>query len=76
MVQNINKLKGKKAEKGLTYKQIADELKITEATLRKKINELDGEFYLCETILIKNLLGLSTQDYVDIFFGTELEFNS
>ena len=76
MVQNIDKLKGKKAEKGLTYKQIADKLNMTETTLRKKINEPDGEFYLFETILIKDLLGLSTNDYVDIFFGNKLELNS
>ena len=76
MVKNINKFKGKKAEAGITYKEIADELDITEATLRKKLVEPSGEFYLFETIIIKNLLNLSVNEYIDIFFGNELEFNS
>jgi hypothetical protein len=76
MVANINKLKGKKAEGNITYKTIADTLGMTEVTLRKKLFDDDAEFVISETLVIKDLLKLSNEEYLDIFFGSKLEFNS
>ena len=76
MVANINKLKGKKAEINITYKTIADTLGMTETTLRKKLFDDDAEFVISETLIIKELLNLSNKEYLDIFFGSKLEFNS
>lgn len=75
MVQNVNKLKGKIIENGYSIKTLASEVDLCEVTLRRKINN-DAEFSIQESLEIKDKLNLSTQEYVDIFFGTKLEFNS
>lgn len=75
MVQNINKLKGKITENGYTIKTLAFDIGICEVSLRRKINN-NSEFTLSETLKVKDKLNLTGQDYLDIFFGTKLEFNS
>lgn len=75
MVQNANKLKGKIIENGYTIKTLASEVDLCEITLRRKING-DAVVSIEESLKIKNKLNLSTQDYIDIFFGSRLEFNS
>lgn len=75
MVQNANKLKGKITENGYTIKTLAPKLELCEASLRRKINE-KSEFTLNETLKLKEALNLTNQDYLDIFFGTQLELNS
>lgn len=75
MVQNANKLKGKITENGYTIKTLAPKLELCETSLRRKINE-KSEFTLNETLKLKEALNLTNQDYLDIFFGTQLELNS
>ena len=75
MVQNINKLKGKIIENGYSIKTLASEIDVCEATLRRKING-DVVVSIEESLEIKAKLNLTTEDYIDIFFGTRLEFNS
>ncbi len=75
MVQNVNKLKGKITENGYTLKALSTEIGICETSLRRKIND-KSDFSIAESLLIKDKLHLSSQDYLDIFFGTKLEFNS
>lgn len=75
MVQNINKLKGKITENGYTIKTLATEIGICETSLRRKIND-KSEFSIEESLKVKDRLNLSNQDYLDIFFGSKLEFNS
>lgn len=75
MVQNINKLKGKITENGYTIKTLASEVGLCEASLRRKIND-KSDFTLSETLKVKDKLNLTSQDYLDIFFGTKLELNS
>lgn len=75
MVQNINKLKGKITENGYTIKTLASEVGLCETSLRRKIND-KSDFTLSETLKVKDKLNLTSQDYLDIFFGTKLEFNS
>ncbi len=76
MVKNINKLKGKITEGEFTMKSLAKALGMSEATIRRKINSKDGEFSVGESWETKQLLNLSMNDYLDIFFGEELELNS
>ena len=75
MVQNINKLKGKITENGYTIKTLATEIGICETSLRRKIND-KSEFSISESLIVKDRLNLSNNDYLDIFFGSKLEFNS
>lgn len=76
MVANINKLKGKIVENGYRPKEFADAIGMCELTVRKKINDKKSDFSIIESLKVKKVLNLSTQDYLDIFFGSELEFNS
>lgn len=75
MVQNANKLKGKITENGYTIKSLAPLLGLCETSLRRKING-KSEFFIEESLKVKDKLNLSNQDYLDIFFGSKLEFNS
>ena len=76
MVQNVNKLKGKITEKGFTIKALSSELGLCELSLRRKINNNKSEFSLSESLKVKEALQLTTDEYIDIFFGSQLEFNS
>ena len=72
---NTNLLKGKIVEKGFTFKSLANAMNLSELTLRRKINN-DAKFYIEESILLKNTLNISTDEYLAIFFKGQLEFNS
>lgn len=76
MVQNINKLNGKIAENGYNKKEFAKIIGLSETTLRRKAYTGKSDFSISESLLIKDKLSLSNQDYLDIFFGPKLEFNS
>jgi plasmid maintenance system antidote protein VapI len=65
-VQVYNKLKGKLVEKGKTYNDCAEAIKVSKTTFSKKING-QTDF---TTIEVKNLiefLGLESKDAIDIF---------
>jgi plasmid maintenance system antidote protein VapI len=72
---NTNLLKGKIIEKGFTFKSLASAMNLSELTLRRKINNVTS-FYIEESILLKNTLNISTDEYIAIFFEEKLEFNS
>lgn len=72
---NTNLLKGKIIERGFTFKDLASAMDLSELTLRRKINN-DAKFYIEESILLKNTLNISTDEYIAIFFKEKLEFNS
>lgn len=72
---NTNLLKGKIIEKGFTFKSLASAMNLSELTLRRKINNVTS-FYIEESILLKNTLNISTDEYIAIFFKEKLEFNS
>lgn len=75
MVANINKLKGKIMENGLSQKAFAKEISMCEATLiRKMLN--DGEFTIEESLTIKDRLNLNLSDYIEIFYGNKLEYKA
>lgn len=66
---NINKLKGKIVENGLTVEDLADKIGLNKSTLYRKINN-DGEtFSIREANLICSVLGLTGQEATEIFFS-------
>ena len=66
---NINKLKGKIVECGLSIPELATSIGIDKATIYRKIN-LEGEtFTIKEADLIANKLVLSAEEVNAIFFA-------
>jgi hypothetical protein len=76
MVQNINKLRGKITENGMSIDTFASKIGLCDVTVRKKMTKEKSEFSIGESLKVKEVLNLSTADYLDIFFGEKLEFNS
>lgn len=68
---NVNKLKGARVGKGLTQKQLALMLGMTEKTYNRKELGL-ADFARGEILRIAELLDLSLQDVNVIFFGNKL----
>lgn len=63
---NTNKLKGKITEKGATIKQIAQEMRLTPATLGKKISN-KAPTTLDEVDTLQALLGINDSEFIDYF---------
>lgn len=66
---DVNKLKGKMAEKSYTQKKMAKELGITEQSLNAKMNSR-SQFTLKEVVEIVSILDID--DPVEIFFNKEI----
>jgi transcriptional regulator with XRE-family HTH domain len=69
---NINRLKGKIAENGLSGAKIADVLEIDHSTYYRKLKKGGGGFTIAEVQKIANLLSLSPDECSLIFFKDEL----
>lgn len=67
VVINTQLLKGKIVENGTNVANIAEKLGIDKATLYRHINT--GGFSLREVVGIKNLLNLTEEEAIRIFFG-------
>lgn len=70
-----NKLKGKIVENRYTIKKLADAIGMSTASLRRKMNG-STDFTVGESSKVKEILNLSNEDYLDIFFISELEYKS
>jgi transcriptional regulator with XRE-family HTH domain len=66
---NINKLKGKIVENGLTIEKLADNIGIDRSTLYRKINNKGETFTIKEADLILNALNLTAEEAKAIFFS-------
>ena len=64
---NINKLRGKIVEQGLTVADLADEIGVDKATLYRKLK--NESFSIKEAGRISKTLGLSGEDATAIFFN-------
>lgn len=66
---NANKLRGRLAEQRLTQEQLAAAIGINRATLHRK---MDGasDFSREEMLAIREVLGLSDDDFMAIFFSS------
>lgn len=67
----LNKLKGKRVERGFTQEDLAKELRITSMTYRRK-EKGDREFLVSEAYSLSQILKLSLQEVNDIFFENTL----
>jgi transcriptional regulator with XRE-family HTH domain len=65
---NTNKIKGRIVELGMTYKDVADELKIALPTVSQKINNV-RPLYLHEAETLARLLQIKPDDFVMYFFA-------
>ncbi|NMB41002.1 MAG: helix-turn-helix transcriptional regulator [Firmicutes bacterium] len=66
---NVNKLKGKIVENGLTIGILAKKLGIDRSTLYRKLSDEGEMFTIKEANLICNILNLSAQEATAIFFS-------
>ena len=73
MVKNICKLRGKITEVYGTFGSFAKDTKLSEAKKKKKINNRNSEFTISESLFVKEKLKLNKEEYIEIFFGNELE---
>lgn len=62
-------------ESGMTYTSIAEKMGITRYTLGKKLSG-ETEFKLSEMNCLSDILNLSSNKKIDIFFPKERELNS
>lgn len=73
MVANINKLKGKITENRYTIKSLSKEIGMCETTLRNKLYNENSEFYVSESWKLKEVLNLSIEEYLNIFYGENID---
>lgn len=67
---NINKLKGRIVEKGLSVELVAQSMGIDRSTLYRKMKDQSGDsFTISDVQSISRILSLSAQDVTDIFFN-------
>jgi hypothetical protein len=62
-----NELKAEIIRNGFTVKKIATAIGIQESTFYRKLRG-DTQFKQCEILALKQILGLSNDDIIDIFF--------
>lgn len=67
---NVNKLRGRIVENGMSVGEVAQELGMDRSTLYRKLKDTSGEtFTVSEVQAISRILNLSAQDVTDIFFN-------
>ena len=66
---NVNKLKGKIVEQGLTVEALAQRMKVDKSTLYRKMNNQGQSFTIREANQICAVLKLSSQEAMAIFFS-------
>ena len=65
---NANKLKGKIAEQGLTIAKVAELIGMHRSSLYRKINGHE-KMTVAEAIKLKNILGLTDLEALDVFLS-------
>lgn len=65
---NVNKLKGKIIENGLTVALLAEKMQIDKATLYRKLSNSGDTMLVRDANAIVDLLNLSANDALEIFF--------
>ena len=66
---NVNKLKGKIVENGMTVSSLAEKIGIDKATLYRKLNNNAEALMLKEASAIVDILHLSIDEATAIFFS-------
>lgn len=66
---NVNKLKGKIVERGLTVGKLAEEIGIERSTFYRKLKKNGATLTIKEVNLIVMVLGLTEKEAMEIFFN-------
>ena len=66
---NINKLRGKIIENGLSVKDVADKLEMDRSTLYRKMNSEGDTMTISDAEKISKILNLSLEEVNSIFFS-------
>ena len=66
---DVNRLKGKTVERGLTGEKIAKALGIDQSTYYRKMGDGGGGFTLSQAITMSEVLSLSREERIAIFFA-------
>lgn len=66
---NINKLRGKIIENGLSVKDLADNLEMDRSTLYRKMNSEGDTMTISDAEKISKILNLSLEEVNSIFFS-------
>jgi len=69
---NVNKLKGKIVENGMTISELAKRIGIDRSTLYRKLNNNGETFTIKEANLICRELKLTSEEATAIFFTKEI----
>ena len=68
-MMNINKLKGKIVEKGMTTEALASKMGVDRSTLYRKINSKGETFTIKDANMICSILSLTSEEATAIFFS-------
>lgn len=68
-IVNINKLRGKIVERGITIEQLANQIGVDRSTLYRKMNNEGESFTIKEANMICKALKLTGQEATAIFFS-------
>lgn len=66
---NINKLRGKIIENGLSVKELADNLEMDRSTLYRKMNSEGDTMTISDAEKISKILNLTLEEVNSIFFS-------
>lgn len=66
---NVNKLRGKIIENGLSVKDLADNLEMDRSTLYRKMNSEGDTMTISDAEKISKILNLSLEEVNSIFFS-------
>ena len=69
MFVDVNRLKGKTVECGMTGERIAEALDISPSTYYRKLGKGGGSFTLAQAFRISDVLALSRDERITIFFA-------
>ena len=65
---NINRLKGKIVERGMTVSELAERIGVDKATLYRKLSNEGNSLLVREANTIAEQLGLTSDEAMSIFF--------
>ncbi len=74
MIYHKKEFEKKLIDHDLNHKELAEKLEITTNTLRLKLNDANTDFKVSEAQKVSNILKLTTEEFLLIFFNKKLSF--
>lgn len=75
MIANIKEFEKKLIDKELNRRKLAEMVALSPSTLTCKLDSPERDFKMRELVQIANLLNLTKEEFLYIFFGEKLSFN-